>query len=460
MRRTFTSYLVTVLCLALFGGIAWLTRHPDAEILHQAQDWPWIGQLASHFREAYRKRPDRPDDINTSTEEVRISEPDASGAGESQPAQAFRQQVFRQQVWALDGMELKANPSADAATLHTFEKLARISKIERQGDWYHVDHLGRVGWVLLEGYDEDAEIPYGEVPDPPKPLPSRAPDEESLAAARKYLLGQERVVDLGPYVLYTDCQNDDLISYLATVAGGLEAVYAERYGRRPVGDAAEAIVLFQSEIAYRLVQQRTASLAGLKSAGHNSEGIAMLYSGGRSRSDAARTVIHELTHFLNRRAIGPQLPPWLDEGIADDLGLAHIDTVGGIHPAELAGDRQPRGDTWRIEGGFAALLKLRNAILEGKMPAVLALMQADWEGFVRTPQVELHYAAAAFWIRYLVEGENGRYAADFHAFLDAVATGEPPTTDTLQAKLGEPWSALDAGFRAWIKQLATSAQLD
>ncbi len=454
MRRPFFAYLVILSLLALFGGFTWLTHNPDAEVLRRAEAWPWIGPLASRFRQAYRQPESRPATGDPESEEVWIRERDRPDDVQTPP-----RPVYRRHVWALSGMELKAKPTADAATVYRFENLARAGRIERRGDWYQVDYHGRVGWVLLEGYDEDAEVPYGETPEPPRPLAAQPPDAERLAAARGYLRGGERVLSLGPYVLYTDSRDDPLIDHLAAVAAQLEADYGSRYGVAPIGTAAEAVVLYQSDIAYRLLQQRSDRLAGLDAAGHNSKGVAVLYSGGRARSEVAATVVHELTHFLNRRAIGPQLPPWLDEGIADDLALSRIDDAGRLHAHELGGAQRQEGDRTRFRGGLASLWRVREAARRGELPRMPELIDTDWEGFVRSPEIQLHYAAAAFWIRYLIEAEGGRHAAGFRAFLAAVAAGEPPTADTLQGALGEPWSALDARFRGWIEERASGLEL-
>ncbi len=454
MRRPYVVYLVVLSLLALFGGFTWLTYHPNAEILRRAEGWPWVGPMVSGFRQAYRQPESGLHDVDPETEEVRIQEGDPEA--ESEPIQ---RRVFRQHVWVLGGMDLRARPAVDAAATYRFDTLARAGKIERRGDWYKVDYNGRIGWVLLEGYDEDAEVPYGETPEPPRPVAARPPDEERLAAARGYLRGRERAVPLGAHTLYTDDDNDSLLAHLDKVAGQLEALYGSRYGVVPIGTAAEAVVLYQSDIAYRLVQQRTERLAGLNAAGHNSKGVAVLYSGGRSRSDVTATVVHELTHFLNRRAVGPQLPPWLDEGLADDLALLRIDEEGRIHPGELSGRRRQQGKRHQFQGGLASLWRLREAARRGDLPRLPELISTDWEGFVHSPKIQLHYAAAAFWVRYLVEGEDGRHAAGFRAFLAAVAAGEPPAVETLQAKLGEPWSKLDAGFRSWIEKHAANLEL-
>jgi hypothetical protein len=226
-----------------------------------------------------------------------------------------------------------------------------------------------------------------------------------------------------------------------------------------MGDPAEAVVLYQSDIAYRLMQRQTPRLAGLTSAGHNTQGVAVVYSGSRSHREVTRTVIHELAHFINRRAVGPQLPPWLGEGIADDVAHARIDEEGRLDPAELGGERLKRGDEVRLEGGYAALWRLREATRSGGLPELPGLMRSDWEAFVKTPKVQLHYDAASFWIRFLLEGDDDRWAAAFRSFLDAVAEGGPATAEALGIRLGEDWSVLDDRFRAWIEEKAAGAGL-
>lgn len=53
MPRNLVLLLLLILCLAPFAGFAWLTHHPEAEILVQAQEWPVVGPLASWFRDQY-----------------------------------------------------------------------------------------------------------------------------------------------------------------------------------------------------------------------------------------------------------------------------------------------------------------------------------------------------------------------------------------------------------------------
>lgn len=51
--RVFLLKRLLLLVLALLSGFAWLTGHPDALWLEQAEEWPVVGSLAERFRKAY-----------------------------------------------------------------------------------------------------------------------------------------------------------------------------------------------------------------------------------------------------------------------------------------------------------------------------------------------------------------------------------------------------------------------
>ena len=450
MRRPIWAYLIVFTSLLLFASFTWLTRNPHSEVLDRAASWPYVGPLASRFTAIYRPPRERPAEaVAPVAEEVAASE-----AAAPPPARRFDSLIY-----VLKGQELKSRPDAGAATLYRFERHTRAGKIGQRGDWYHLDYHGREGWVLLENYDENAEIPYGEGAEPTLPVASRPPDPQRLEAARKYLRGRERELRVGPYTLYTDSADDGLIAYLDAVAAPLDGVYAERFGLTPVDRPAEAVVLYQSDIAYRLLQRRTEELAGLASAGHNSKGVAVLYVGGRRWSEVAATLVHELVHFINRRAIGPQLPPWIDEGLADDLAQARIDDDGVVHPGELGGERRQQDGRFRLEGAFSTLWQLHEAAREDRLPTLEWLAGLEWQRFVQPPAAQLHYGVSSFWVRFLLADEAPRRAAAFRAFLSSVAAGQPPTVENLQTRLGEDWPSLDAGFEAWIVSLAEHLEL-
>ena len=453
MRRNLGPLLLLTLLLGLLATFTWLTRNPEAPVLRQAESWPVVGPLASWIRQRYLP----PEPVVEPAEEPAEKAPLVSrDAGPREPPAAGAPETGPR-VWILSGTVLRRSPSPAAAAIYEVRSISSATRLERRGDWFRVRHRGTEGWVFLEGYNEGAGPPFGDAPEPPRPLAEQPPDEEELRAARRYLGDRERTLSLGPYTLYTDCRDDDLIAHLGALASGLEAVYAERYGLRPLGTPRAALVLYRTELPYRLLQRQVQGIAGLHSTGHSAQGVAAFFVGTRQRGEIAATLVHELVHFLNRRALGPALPPWLDEGLADDLASARRGDDGTIRPLLLSGERRRRGAEIRISGGTATLLMLREELVRGGPPPFPQLLELDWDSFVKDDRSRFHYAASAFWIRYLLQGEGGRHRAAFRRFLAAIAEGRPATAEELRRGLGSDWATLGRSFRAWVEAEAIAA---
>ena len=56
MRGDAGPKILLLTLVALFGGFAWLTHHPEAEIVRRAESWPFVGPLASQFRQRFTVR--------------------------------------------------------------------------------------------------------------------------------------------------------------------------------------------------------------------------------------------------------------------------------------------------------------------------------------------------------------------------------------------------------------------
>jgi len=445
MRRDLGAYLVLIAAVLALGGLAWLTRHPDAAIVRTAEAWPFLGPLARRFHEAYRPPPAPPQTPESSAEPAPERLPEASlPAIDPSPVDKPGR------VWVLAGTEIKARPSADAITLSTVNSTGQLVALHHRGSWYRVRLASLEGWVHLEDFDPSGEPPYGRRAEPPRPLPPRAPDAEALALARSFLGDGGRELALGPYPLYTDHDDDPLVALLAGVVAQLEPAYVERYGRRPLGVPREAIVLYAEEASYRRLQARTGRLGGLRPAGHSSSGLAVAFAGGRSPAEITSTLIHELVHLLNRRALGPALPSWLDEGLADDLASSAVDETGRLRPDRLSGTRGETGPgEIRCDGALAALGFLVEDLRHDRLPALRRVLELEWEDFVDRSSV--NYALSSFWIRFLLDARNGQRRQAFRGFLDAVAAGEPPTVATLEDRLGESVASLEPEFRVWLR---------
>jgi hypothetical protein len=357
------------------------------------------------------------------------------------------------------GTVIRKAPNAKAPRIAVLAEPAALPRIGQQGAWVEVRWGTKTGWVYLAGQagTEGAGPLLGTAAEPTHPVAARKADPERFARARA-LLGaasekSAQSARLGPYILLTDLLAPERIAFLDRVAGQVEAVYRERYGRTPIGTPAETVVLFARETEYRRYQDAEGALAGAEASGHSGYGLVAIWDGGRPTREIAETLVHEIVHLLNRRSIGPQLPPWLDEGIADDLAHARIGDDGALLPETLGGTAFKAGARIQYFGAKAALRQLVEAQGEGTAPSLPDLLAMPWERFV-AEGADLHYAQASFFVRYLLAGENGALAPGFRAFLNNVADGGEPSADALIASLGCGWPDLQTGFRAWVVALS------
>lgn len=357
------------------------------------------------------------------------------------------------------GTVIRKAPNAKAPRIAVLAEPADLPRIGQQGAWVEVRWKKTTGWVSLAGQaGAEGDLPLlGSAAEPTRPVAARAPDPERLARGRQLLgLANERAAKsarLGPYALLTDLALPERLAFLDRTAGQVESVYRERYGRTPIGTATEAVLLFEREGAYRAYQDAEGALAGAEASGHSGYGLVAIWDGGRPTREIAETLVHEIVHLLNRRAIGPQLPPWLDEGMADDLAHSRIGDDGALDPSTLGGSAFRAGGRIQYFGARAALRQLVEAQGEGTAPSLPALLAMPWETFVG-PGADLHYAQASFFVRYLLEGQNGALAPAFRAFLTQVAEGGEPSAEALEKALGRSWPELEEGFRAWVVGLS------
>ena len=455
LLREVLPWVALLLLLALLGGFTWLTHHPDADIVRQAEGWPLVGPLAGVFQQRFAPDPPpgsvRVDGWTTDGADVVVQRSRERRYGWAIPPPG-------DPMWLLPGAVLRRQPNHDAPAVETLDAVSNVVRLEQRGDWYKVYRHGLEAWVYVEDYALDGP-PYGEEPEPPGPLPGQEPKAQELNAARQLLGAGAQERTFGEYTVYTDFQKTAFLDYLDRLAQRLEAVYVERYDRPLLGEAKTVIVLYRREEDYRSLRDQLRELAGLPASGHHSSGLIALYVGRRDREGVGATLVHELVHSLNRRALGPALPPWLDEGMADDLATARVTAEGDFIVQELSGAVAPVDGQVVISGALGALLDLRRAQVSGRLPKIRHIMDLDWHGFVRSDDITLHYDISAFWVRYLMQGQSGRHREGFRSFLDAVAAGEPVTPDALLRHLETDMSLLEAGFRGWLEYLAQEAYL-
>jgi hypothetical protein len=195
--------------------------------------------------------------------------------------------------------------------------------------------------------------------------------------------------------------------------------------------------------------------------GHAGSGVAALLAGPRDGGEVAALLVHELTHLLNRRTFEADLPPWLEEGIANDLAYCQLDRQNRLQPGTLGGKafiaevpgpvdrfgRRSFSGTFHIEGPLASLSLLKRNVEEKSITPLPELLDLTWREFVDPAGRELRYVQSVFLVRYLLDELGGE---GFRSFLESYQAGGEGDGDHLLATLGLTWEQLSAGWESWI----------
>ena len=398
--------LLVLGALALFAILS--SREPDSKLLESVQSLPLVGPLARGFRDRY--------------------------------------------------LIPKSGRSRELATTEfSFDLSSRDRADDQNG----------LPWIEgFESWSGDGPPPLGNDPLPPRPLPGREADPERLAEARLHLrAASAEGLRLGPYPLVTDVIDGALLDRLSQAAAGVEEFYIDRYGVETVGAALETVVLYRREEDYRALQRRWAGVVGpraaigsLLSQGHSGYGLVVLFVGSSSSDGVAGTLLHELAHVLNRRALGPALPFWLEEGIADDVGAARPDTSGGIALGDFIAPAPDEVGTIRLQGPLAALSILARSQRDGSLLSLPLLVEIEREHFLAEADAALHYGHSAFFVRFLLS-EASALAESFRRFLAGVAAGESVAPSALEQQLGVTLAQIEAEWRRYLVQQILHAGL-
>jgi hypothetical protein len=467
LLREAGAYLLAGLTVCLLVLLAWWTRHPDSSSLSAVRQWPLIGVAAGRLQDRYlqasrveaafaphdgassapvgltRVGRDRAASPPAESESELLSRGSAEPLVEYELVYALR--APRAYIWVAEGATLRSEPSLDAQPVHRMEALTNLFVEERRGDWVRVRHLGRDAW-LLEVRGGSSER-HGNRPAPVLPIPGHGPEPAVIDRAVGAMAGGGRAFELGPYQGLTDADIDPLVAGCRLQVGRLEATYVDETGLRPMGRTEERLFLFAEQQGYESFH--TGELRSRT--GHAGSGYAALLVGRRGALEVCGSLLHEAVHLLNRRAIGPALPPWLDEGLA-----SHVRS--------------------RVSGESVPVVEARSARVSGTLPALRALVELDQQGY-HGPDESLHYELSALWIGYLLS--DGERKPRFRSFLAYLARGGPwshdPTPATFESARTTPglgddlvyflegegrpdrepeperaYRALDAAFRVWL----------
>lgn len=306
--------------------------------------------------------------------------------------------------------------------------------VEQRGSWFHIRRGEQATWVHINEPGRLFKVSSGR----PARRPAISPSPDLVRAAREQMTNSGRSLTCGPYDLYTDTVDGSLLAACDRLAGQVDSLYRSRFGVAPVDTPREAIFLFAERESFRRFEiEHGGGRRGYAAHANAARGYLALYIGPQDRDRVLETLVHELTHLVNRRALGGGLPRWLSEGLADALG----DSAGQSGFEPLEGVRGAEGEATRLVAGYDA----------GLVRPVEELVHLRDDEF-DTGSVSFDYEQSAFLVRFLVL--DPALGPKFRTFLGSLADHGPGGATQLQGYLEITWPELDRRFRTWFRHAA------
>lgn len=437
-----------------FTGFVLMTRRPDHPVFDWMAERPFVGPIFDELRRPYLRRERAL--ARTNSERGTRSDLPADVDLEGDALSRIGRSPEVDTEWIGIGARIHASPEG-GEVLDMTQRLANYRVRTRLGAWIEIEMFdGSTGWVD-RSRPRDLRPPLGETPEPPGPLRARPADPARLKLAREAMGRAARRLEIAGYQVWTDVEGRaQLFEGLRARLERAERDYEALYGRRPVGEPAESLVLLARIDDYLIVQEQVRGLEGIRgSLGHAAGGLAVAAVGRRPRGEVESTVLHEVAHLLNRRALGPSLPAWLSEGLAEHFSSLGPALLRGERPERAAQFRRVEGSTALYSGPRAALRLLAERAQVGRLPDLQDLLEMDADEFVRGPEAPLRYAASSFFIDFLLN--DSAFAGRFREFLDDVAGGGAVDAQSLSARLDRDWARLDLQFNQWLVALDLEA---
>ncbi|MCZ6726757.1 MAG: hypothetical protein O7A98_05315 [Acidobacteria bacterium] len=367
------------------------------------------------------------------------------------------------------GTSLRSRPDPTAEVLAIVDEEVDLAVLERRGVWVRTHYRDWAGWLAPGGEPASRGGGLAGLETGALQFDTSIAERAAKVASARALMANENsgVSRLGPWPVHTDVHDRGLLERLDKVASGLLESYADRFGLAPALGEPGVIVLFASEDDYRRFTDENTNLGGLHGDGHADSGMAALFVSDESTDQTASVLIHELIHLINGELFARVPSTWLEEGLANDLGLARIDKHGNVEAGTLGGNTRVLSTTSRSRvvnriqtGGRVVWLKLIRdwSQKRSRLRPLAELLDLDWRQFVDPAERSSNYAQSTFLIRMLLDDGDEDTAAAFRDFLRSAADGAPSNAATLAAALGTTPADLERRWERWLTQNAVLAR--
>jgi len=344
------------------------------------------------------------------------------------------------------GAQLRQQPRYRSPVVEILPMSLELPVLDRHGSWVKVRFGTWQGWVHPGGNRSTTGQELSS---------SLGPDDQRLLGARSLLDEEVEPRTLGPFTLYSDVIDEELLEWLSAVAWDVLRAYRERFGLDPGSPVGEVVVLFADEADYRDFEAAEARIAKTNSRGYTSEGLSVLFMGESDRTSLVSVFIHELGHLLNRRVIRSVAPPWLEEGMAEDLAFSQVTDQGLIRLGTLAGEqRQGHDDRYSISEPRAHVEALIAAWKSPTRPDLDTLTTMDWGDLIRPEDRAIHYAESAMLLRYFMDGGEQNLRRGFRRYLSAVAKADLAASVSLWDEVGAGPEEVELGLYRFVSNQA------
>jgi len=267
------------------------------------------------------------------------------------------------------------------------------------------------------------------------PAPERAATTGEREAAREAFLARadELIRDKNyrsggtdAYLVKTDDPRLDVgavADLLTSFRAAFDRFWQDRVELLPC-DEASRMYLFWSYYKYNQLFSGKARFDEFRTAGHY-RGVLdtiVIHTDGTPPGDLADVLVHEAAHQRIRQCLaGPdaELPPWLDEGLAEYFAYTRQEAGGRFAFGEVGGksvwpfrEGKPSRATAARTRRDAALRRLA----DGGGGTVDGLLRAGGPAFYGDG-IEANYGASWLLVRFLLDGDGGRHADAFAAWI-------------------------------------------
>jgi hypothetical protein len=297
------------------------------------------------------------------------------------------------------GARLHLDPDVSSPSLALLDAEALVEVFERKDGWLLVRYDSFRGWVR-EGAPRSLVEERGDANVAPG-----AGHAGLLSRGRALLRDGGRELPMDGRTLLTDVSDETLLKWLVETPEAARSIFEKRWGRTRPPAPGSVVFLFESAEA-----EREFSSVACGAAEPFGVRVASLALSGEGRARDRERLLHQVGHLYAHDQLGDGVPPWIEEGLADEFARA--------------------GTVAEVVEGWRAVHSPKRSLPSPPVAKVPAILAAGAEIFGRDPAAEAVRREALLFFRYLAQGRK-----TFVPFRGFVMSGAPFKTSALEEAL-------------------------